>query len=488
MANYITDILVPAQSLSFKASSDGYYSAEVSVDGYYFPSGTGNKRIGEVVFDGESFIGHWEYESSAGVTYHFGNLSLKGSGEDSGEPFLLSYNYSAKKVTVITNSTEATHTVACYLFADLSYISVQHTTGYIHAGIDVNDLTGLTVTATFTDSTKRTVTGYTLEGDSSGKTLEGKNVIIVKWEGEATRITLIGVLDNAVSISATYTGGIVDAWISVNELTGVTVIAHLDDGTSVPVTGYTLSGKLVAGVNVVTVTYGELTTTFEVTAYASIVLKDRDGVDTRYMDVLAVKLKQSDGSKKTFVSCEMAETTVQPDFSNGDIEVLPGEGELLSKVTIEKPETLIPENILKNKVIAGIVGTCAGFAAAGGIFTGNGKPYTLNHGLGTVPDLIWLHCTTSGGPATSEYRITKGIAISKKLKELSGYARNCHELDVQKQVSSSSSSSMMLAYAQGIEESGGCIHDANENTIIIGNSTYPTKAYQYFWFAVGGLT
>lgn len=54
------------------------------------------------------------------------------------------------------------------------------------------------------------------------------------------------------------------------------------------------------------------------------------------------------------------EKTVDLDFSNGDIEVTPKEDYLLDKVTINKPETLLPENIAKDVEIAGVVGTMTG--------------------------------------------------------------------------------------------------------------------------------
>lgn len=49
--------------------------------------------------------------------------------------------------------------------------------------------------------------------------------------------------------------------------------------------------------------------------------------------------------------------TISPDFSGGDVVVTPTEGKLLSEVTVQKPETLVPENIAKDVDIAGVVGT-----------------------------------------------------------------------------------------------------------------------------------
>lgn len=54
------------------------------------------------------------------------------------------------------------------------------------------------------------------------------------------------------------------------------------------------------------------------------------------------------------------EKTIAPDFSGGDMEVTPGEGAMFSKVTVQKPDTLIPENIAKGKTIAGVTGNMSG--------------------------------------------------------------------------------------------------------------------------------
>lgn len=71
------------------------------------------------------------------------------------------------------------------------------------------------------------------------------------------------------SISATYTGGDVAVGTSLDDLTGITVTAHYSDGSTVNVTGYTLSGTIAEGSNTITVSYGGKTTTFTVIGTAS---------------------------------------------------------------------------------------------------------------------------------------------------------------------------------------------------------------------------
>jgi len=54
---------------------------------------------------------------------------------------------------------------------------------------------------------------------------------------------------------------------------------------------------------------------------------------------------------------QSVETTIEPDFSAGDMLVIPEAGQVFSKVTVNKPYNLTPEIIPKDVTIAGIVGT-----------------------------------------------------------------------------------------------------------------------------------
>ena len=65
-------------------------------------------------------------------------------------------------------------------------------------------------------------------------------------------------------ISAVYSGGSVPVGTAVSALTGVVVTAHYSDGSTVVVTGYTLSGTIAEGSNTITVTYGGMTDTITV--------------------------------------------------------------------------------------------------------------------------------------------------------------------------------------------------------------------------------
>ena len=67
------------------------------------------------------------------------------------------------------------------------------------------------------------------------------------------------------SISTVYSGGSVTVGTVVSDLTGIAVTANYSDGTSESITGYTLTGEIAEGNNIITVSYGGKTATFTVT-------------------------------------------------------------------------------------------------------------------------------------------------------------------------------------------------------------------------------
>lgn len=91
-----------------------------------------------------------------------------------------------------------------------------------------------------------------------------------------------------------------------------------------------------------------------------IVLKDRAGNDLSYKDKKSVFVPDTSGGLVEFFTGDKVEKSIDPDFSEGNIEVVPDEGTFLEKVTINKPEMLVPGNIAKDIEIAGIIGTLSG--------------------------------------------------------------------------------------------------------------------------------
>ena len=96
---------------------------------------------------------------------------------------------------------------------------------------------------------------------------------------------------------------------------------------------------------------------------ADIVLYDRTGAPVTYEGVETITTDTpEDGVLATFTHGVVPETVpeIDPDFSGGNQTVEAGDGELLKKVVLKKPETLLPENITKGTVIAGVEGNAVG--------------------------------------------------------------------------------------------------------------------------------
>lgn len=74
----------------------------------------------------------------------------------------------------------------------LSSISATYTGGEVTTGTALTDLTGITVTASYSDGSTSIVTGYTL----SGEILEGDNTITVSYGGKTTTFTVTGIVES----------------------------------------------------------------------------------------------------------------------------------------------------------------------------------------------------------------------------------------------------------------------------------------------------
>ena len=148
-------------------------------------------------------------------------------------------------------------------------LSVSYSGGDVPVGTALTDLTGITVTAHYSDGSSRTVTDYAL----SGTIAEGSNTVTVTYAGKTAAFTVTGIAEEApevtlTGISVTYAGGDVPVGTALTDLTGITVTANYSDGSSRTVTDYTLSGTIAEGSNTVTVTYAGKTAAFTVTGIA----------------------------------------------------------------------------------------------------------------------------------------------------------------------------------------------------------------------------
>lgn len=72
--------------------------------------------------------------------------------------------------------------------APLTSIEATYSGGEVLVGTDVDDLTGITVTGTYSDGTTKNIIDYTL----SGEIVEGSNTITVSYEGKTTTFTVVG--------------------------------------------------------------------------------------------------------------------------------------------------------------------------------------------------------------------------------------------------------------------------------------------------------
>lgn len=291
-------------------------------------------------------------------------------------------------------------------------------------------------------------------------------------------------------ITVVYEGGDVYTGTDINDLTGITVTATYSDGSTVVVTDYTLEGEIKSGTNVITVTFEGVTAEFEVMGIGAVVLKDSTGKGIAYEHVNSIKIPTPTGNFRTFVEGETTTASIEPDFSDGDMTVTPEEGEFFSEVSIKKPENLLPENILKDVNIAGILGTLetssgADIKIASGSFYGSNFEYTLTHNLGVVPDVVimWAKEANTG---ISSNQLLAVAGVSRKLFEK--LALTYGAMYAAKELKSTLKYNGAFTYCIDDASTTQVIGYATETTIRLGNSSYyPNITTANYWLAIGGL-
>ena len=75
----------------------------------------------------------------------------------------------------------------------LTSISATYSGGEVLVGTDVDDLTGITVTGTYSDGSTKNIIDYTLSGTIN----EGTNTITVSYSGKTAEITVVGVAESS---------------------------------------------------------------------------------------------------------------------------------------------------------------------------------------------------------------------------------------------------------------------------------------------------
>ena len=182
-------------------------------------------------------------------------------------------------------------------------------------------------------------------------------------------------------------------------------------------------------------------------------------------------------------SIELLENVlIQPDFSNGNQSFSAPDEMAVKSAIIQKPETLIPENIAEGVNIAGIVGslvsggalkvskvTLKGTAVVSGV-------NTLKHDLGVLPDIIYYNLGACGSNTIS-FAIGFSQAFQTATKIPSGVTKY--------------GSGNATAYGYNIDreaDSAG-FHHCTAEEIRIGNSSIMLDSgFNHVFYLVGGLT
>ena len=293
--------------------------------------------MAETIFPLTTVTGFSSSTNSAGVTFYYKNYT-DGSGAmlEAGKCYEVIWDGVSYICTAI-NGTGLITDASKYLCGNLSIRNAGEDTG-----------------EPFLVWTSINVVGTMVFQFSTLSTASSHTAAVYTYDKPARELT---------GISATYTGGEVASGTELSALTGIEVTATYSDGTTEKITDYELSGEIVTGSNVITVTYEGFSATFTVEAISPIILKDRDGNDVPYEGVKRIRVFTQDGGTKRFLAGEPDTLEVALNFGEGDMTLVPDEGTLWTQVDIPKPVNLIPENIAKDAEIAGVVGIFEGSGA-----------------------------------------------------------------------------------------------------------------------------
>lgn len=253
---------------------------------------------------------------------------------------------------------------------------------------------------------------------------------------------------------------------------------------------------------------------------ADIVLRDHTGSPIEYPGVDIIRVAGVDGEAKYFGAYDPAVLTpdkllegvsvgdvtgsviipetlenvpVTLDFSGGDQTITAPDGSLVKSAIIQKPETLVQENIAEGVDIAGIIGT---FAAGGskvkittGSFTG-GSAITVNHNLGVVPDIFIVLCGKNERKNSLIMSVGFSSAFRAIVPDTPGFSAKAWLYSVY-QDGSGYAWDNRRTDDSGIDlqaEGTTYLSAATENTIYVGTQSTPTVFGVSSWLAIGGLT
>lgn len=119
------------------------------------------------------------------------------------------------------------------------------------------------------------------------------------------------------------------------------------------------------------------------------------------------------------------ERTVELSMTSGNQVILPTSGKVMRKVTVQKPATLLPENIKKDVVIGGVTGTLDASSSGGG---GGGETTQLQvnvSGSDIEAPLFCLWQTSDGWMGTANFDSATAFTIPNVI--VGGYAIFTHD-------------------------------------------------------------
>ena len=299
-----------------------------------------------VPVEGETYKIVWdgtEYVSTAFTTEAMPGMVLVGNtiligGENTGEPFAMSSMEDGSGMTIFALDANETHTLAVY------------------SGEEEPEESGKTVIMAEQELSgffeEDGITGYATVGYLF--TLANGEEYTVVWDGVEYTCTAV-VMDSEDGSTISYIG---NAGMMGEADTGEPFLMYYSSSEAVTIILTTDSGE--------SHTVGIYQRSAEETP-SGIVLKDHAGNDIIYEGVKSITVPTSDGGTKSFVAGNLVEKTVDLSMADGNMVIEAEEDTVLNKVTVLKPDTLIPENIAKDVEIGGVIGT---LKAGGGSSSG----------------------------------------------------------------------------------------------------------------------
>ena len=321
----MTEIILTEQTLAFEYNSDRGAYVNNSNPSLFLP------------VEGEAYIVSWdgtEYTCVAFTDDTYAGMVLLGNtlflgGTDTGEPFIFASTVDGSGMTIFTTETTESH-----------LIGVQH-----EISDDKQILVPQQLLLGFVDGA--------FQADGTIAQLVIGNEYLAFWDGTVYNCVAqdpepgsgLVVLGNLSFEDSTYpdTGEpfmmiLVPAEVAGND-SGVTAI--VTDSTSV-------------GHHVALYQIREEEETFG----ASIILYDDKGTPTTYEGADKVQFPTTDGGTQIYTCGQLpaAAPEIPVNFANGDQTVSVDKGYLVREAILKKPEQLLPENIIKDIDIAGVVG------------------------------------------------------------------------------------------------------------------------------------